>query len=450
MANTMPKSNLRNLIFLVHPGHIADEEPYMPYECLWLARFLLSHGFEVQIIDQRLELNWEERIRDRLDDVLWVGVTIITGPQIRYALETAKKVREIRETIPMVWGGWHATFVAANTIIHPLVDYVIAGIAETKILEVCEYIQGSEVGPPPTTPGILHKDGNLDYTVNKEQYDESDELPAYRLIDIEAYRSKNNVAGLITSRGCPFRCNYCVIQQIRFINRPIEAVVDEIEFLVRDQGFKVLRFADGLFFAQRNRVERIITRCQERGLKFKWQSNVRPETFRRWSKEGMDWLVDSGLDYVASGVESGSEFMLKRIQKDATVDDIFHLTEITEHYGIGLTLNFLSGLPHETIDDLKFTAEVIEKLKTMHSRLRIINPLYRPFPGAPTYDEMLRLGWTPPQSLEEWAETTQWNMGIETVDPFPWMEENDFHEYVNYFRNSSLSREREPVLLERQ
>ncbi len=440
----------RNLIFLVHPGHIADEEPYMPYECLWLARFLLNNGYEVQIIDQRLEEHWQQRISDRKDEVLWVGVTIITGPQIKYALDTAKFVRSIPRNIPMVWGGWHATFVAGNTVIHPLVDYVVAGIAELKVVELTEYIRGGEVGPPPTTPGILHKQGNLDYQVNKEVYVESDSLPAYHLIDIDAYRSENNVAGMITSRGCPFRCNYCVIQQIRFSNRAIDSVVDEIEFLVGDNGFEVIRFADGLFFAQRARVEKIIGECQKRGLKFKWQSNVRPETFRRWSQEGMEWLVESGLDYVASGVESGSEFMLQRIQKDATVDDIYFTTEITEKYGIGLTLNFLSGLPHETIDDLKFTAEVIEKLTTMHSRLRIINPLYRPFPGAPTYNEMLKLGWTPPQSLEEWAETTQWNMGIEKVDPFPWMEKNEFDEYVNYFTTSALGREREPVLLERQ
>jgi hypothetical protein len=63
---------------------------------------------------------------------------------------------------------------------------------------------------------------------------------------------------------------------------------------------------------------------------------------------------------------------------------------------------------------------------------------------------MISLGWKPPESLEEWSDTTQWNMGIDKVDVFPWMNEKDFREYVAFFKSSALGQVREPLMLERQ
>lgn len=432
------KSKTKDLIVLIHPGTTDGEFPYMPYESIFMARFLERNGYEVIIVDQRVEQDWETPIRAHLDDILWIGLTVITGPQIRYALQTAARLREIDADLPLVWGGWHATFVPESTIAHPLVDYVVAGIGELKVLDLSRHIAAGQKEPI-FNPGILHKSGFTSYAACKEPFEDLSDLPAYHLLDIERYRSDNNVAGMITSRGCPFRCGFCTIAQVSFINRPLDSVISEMEFLIGEKKFEEIGFSDGLFFAQTRRVESILDRLDEIDLKFKWKANIRPETLRRWSDDGIERLVNSGLYFVSTGVESGSEIMLNRIQKDADREDILYTAKKTAEFDIGLTMSFLSGLPHETVDDLRDSIDLIEKISAINPKIRILNPFYQPIPGAPTYDEMIRLGWTPPDSLEAWSGNIDYNTDIDDVEPFLWMSDSEFAEYGRVFKGSILN-----------
>ena len=252
----------KNLILLIHPGSVDGEFPYMLYESIFLAKFLERHGYDVAVVDQRVDADWEASVRPLLDDVLWIGLSVITGPQIGFALKTAARLREMNADIPLVWGGWHATFVPESTIVHSLVDYVIAGIGELKVLDLSRHIAEGQKGEI-TNPGILHKDGFVTYAACKEQFEDLPDLPAYHLLDVESYRSSNNVAGMVTSRGCPFRCGFCTIAQVSFINRPLDSVISEMEFLIGEHGFEEIGFSDGLFFAQTRRVEAILDRLDE-------------------------------------------------------------------------------------------------------------------------------------------------------------------------------------------
>ncbi len=105
-------------------------------------------------------------------------------------------------------------------------------------------------------------------------------------------------------------------------------------------------------------------------------------------------------------------------------------------------MSFLNGLPHETVEDLRFTIDVIEKVAELNPNLRVLNPFYQPVPGAPTYDEMVRLGWRPPRTLEGWAEVIDYDLTIEDVEPFPWMTPSEFDLYVKVFSDSVLNERR--------
>ncbi len=270
---TARQPSRKNLIVLVHPGVVTGEYPYMPFESLFMGRFLMDHGYDVMLLDQRVEADWERLFAEVADQVLWAGLTVITGPQVGHALRTARRIREIRSTIPVVWGGWHPTFIPTMTVEHPLVDFVVAGIGELKVLELSEHIAGGCKGKT-RHPGILSKRGRTDYVPVKETFEDLPGLPAYQLIDVENYRSENNLAGVVTSRGCPFRCGFCTIAQIAFLGRSVETVVDELDFLVNRHGFEEIRFADGLFFAQRARVLKILDKLDERGVKFRWHAST--------------------------------------------------------------------------------------------------------------------------------------------------------------------------------
>ena len=71
--------------------------------------------------------------------------------------------------------------------------------------------------------------------------------------------------------------------------------------------------------------------------------------------------------------------------------------------------------------------------------MRILNPFYQPIPGAPSYDQMIEMGWTPPENLEEWGKTVDYNQTIEDIKPFPWMKAREFDEYTKVFSGSILN-----------
>ena len=143
----MKPKNSRNLIILVHPGEVTnwlweDNFPFMPFESLFLARYLEEHGYDVMIVDQRVDGEWKQRVRGVVDQILWVGVTAISGPQVTDALKAAADIREIDADLPIVWGGWHPSFFPEKTINHPLADFVVTGIGELKVVQLSEFIAG--------------------------------------------------------------------------------------------------------------------------------------------------------------------------------------------------------------------------------------------------------------------------------------------------------------------
>ena len=434
----------RNKIVLIHAGAVSEDWPYHPFECTFLAPPLEQAGYEVLILDQRVlhEPEWKALLSTHLDETLWVGFTVITGPQIHFALETGLFIRrELKSDVPFVWGGWHPTFVPDQTVEHPLVDYIVIGIGETKIVELT---QALAEGKDPSGDGVLSKDSFRTFgpLSTKEQYVEPARMPAYHLLDMNKYRSPNNWAGMITARGCPFRCAFCTIAQVSYINRPVEAVLDEIEYLINDQGFIRINFADGLFFAQRARVLKIMEGVEERALKFEWKASTRPETFRRWDEEQFRQLVANGLVGMNTGIESGSARILELIRKDAVPEDALYLAELTGRYGIELTMSFLNGLPHETVEDMKLNIQHYHDLTERNPNVRLFQNFYQPLPGAPSYDEVVKLGWKPPETLEEWPKRIHYDVEVERIEPPVWLSQQEWDEYFELYVNSPFVSER--------
>lgn len=431
------RNNRAKLIVLIVPGSVSDEIPYVPFEYLFLATFLEKNGYKVMILDLRVEPDWELKLSKVLDEVLWVGLTVITGPKILQALDISKRIKKMRRELPVVWGGWHPTFAPEHVVAEPDIDYVVAGIGELKVLELSEYIMNGQTGPL-SCRGILHKNGATSYEVIREQFQWLAELPAYHLINIESYRSKNNLAGMVTARGCPFRCSFCTISQIAYINREVSSVLDELHFLIKEKSFKHINFADGLFFAQKQRVMNILDAMEEKDIFMTWRGSVRANTFRPYSDQEIARLRAAGLEGIFCGAESGSQAVLDRVLKGVTVEDILDLASLTRKHDIQLTLTFLNGLPYETVDDLNQTNDIVKRIFELNPNTRILNPFFNPLPGSPAYLEMIKTGWEAPKSLEEWGRKTKWGRQPDEIEPFPWLSSDEFKLYMSTYKKSFL------------
>ena len=174
----------KRLIVLVMPGDGTDEYPYIPFPVMFLASYLEEAGYDVTIIDQQIERNWKARLDEIIDEILWVGFSVITAPTINEALEVSRYVKKARNDIPIVWGGWHPTFVPDQTIAHPDVDYIVTGVGEQKIVDLSRYFESGAKGNL-NIEGVLQKERGGIKTPWKEKPPNMRIMPAYHLVDVD-------------------------------------------------------------------------------------------------------------------------------------------------------------------------------------------------------------------------------------------------------------------------
>ncbi len=120
---------LRNEVLLVFPGRFKAPDPQVPLQLLHVAGALQRAGYDVRISDMRLH----DYRSLTLGDPVFVGLTCMSGPQIRYGLEFARKVRAESPRTTIVWGGVHPTLLPEQTAASALVDVVVRGESEEVV-----------------------------------------------------------------------------------------------------------------------------------------------------------------------------------------------------------------------------------------------------------------------------------------------------------------------------
>ena len=357
------------------------------------------------IIDARVEPEWRGILNSALNNALCLGITAMTGSDIKDAIEAAKICRNKNSCLPIVWGGPHAIAMPAQTLQSGYADIVVCGQGEHVMTEIANRIcQGKDYvdirGIAYRKKGVVHQNRNA----NRIPFN-YDIFPAYNLIDINKYRSPNNVVSVFTMRGCPFRCTFCSTGDQGYSERTFEQVKRELLFLVNELEFKNIFFQDGTYFIRKNRVMDIARFLIESGLGVKWKAKARANSLLSYSDEELALLKESGLVSLFFGLESGSPRVLKNMQKNIKPEDAEKSAEICRRYDIEYYVSFMFATPYETVDDIKDTINHIRKLKKINPEKTLVqNCIYLPLPGTPMYIQSCKAGYTPPRTLEEWSE----------------------------------------------
>src|SRR5665647_867725 len=331
-------------VLLVFPGRHKAPDPQVPLQLLHVAGALQRAGHRVRIFDMRLA----DYHSLRIGDPLFVGITAMSGPQIRYGLEFARRGRAAKPHVPIVWGGVHPTLLPAQTAASAFVHVVVRGEAELVVGPRAHALAAG--APRDAVSGLTYKaDGASRSTPDADLID-LDTIPVelpYDLLELDRYPTLQ--AGRVhiqTSRGCPSRCGFCYnsgFNKRKWRGKSPERVVDEMQYLLqRFPHVKIIDPVDDNLFVNRKRVEDICTGLLERDLKVAWRANCRFDYLAKYDAGFVSLVERAGcmeLDFVG---ESGSERM--------------------QHYGIFM---------------------------------------YTPFPSPLL--ESLPPEFTPPRSLEEWG-----------------------------------------------
>ena len=367
----------------------------MPLALVALASALDRLHVDVVIIDGRLEADPVRAVATAARGALCVGVTVLTGAPIHDALAVSRAVKAVAPECPVVWGGWHPSLFADECLAEPSVDIVVTGQGEDAFRDViARLIDGERVRGQVSRP-----------------MQDLNRFPAhdYSLIPVERYFALKRARQIdyISSQGCRFRCAFCADPAVfarGWTGLAPERIGDEVEDLHRRHRMEDLAFQDETFFTHAPRVDALAEQFLRRNLPITWTATLRADQACRLGDDLFAKAVRSGLRRVMVGVESGSQQMLDRLQKDMKLEQVHKTAEMCSRHGVGAIFNFIVGFPGEPESSMQATLALAKTLGRSNPAFETPIFYYRPYPGNPMAEESAAQGYVFPRGLEAWAD----------------------------------------------
>ncbi|MEN6422441.1 MAG: radical SAM protein [Smithella sp.] len=366
-------------IAVIAPPYPLEEMPSPPLGVTYVAAAFEAAGAEVKIFDYIVSAyskeNLEKQLKSFKPDA--VGATSVTM-NFYDARQILFDVKNYNPEIITMMGGPHVSFTAEETLKqYPEIDLIVIGEGEDTIAELTPVIRQKDKWH--NIRGIAYRNENEIVMTGKRDFITDIDripLPARRLLPISRYRALGFPVSLITGRGCPYSCIFCLGRKMvgsKVRKRNPHLVLDEIEQIIH-YGFDRINIADDLFTTDKERVKEICTGIKERSLKFPWSAFARVDTV---SQEVFDLMAEAGCDSVSFGVETGNPEMLKRIKKGIKLEQVYAAVKMCQQAGMIAHASFIIGLPGETRDTLQETEKFAKSTRALYGY-----HFLAPFPGT--------------------------------------------------------------------
>lgn len=349
-----------------------------PLGLAYIAATLIREGHQVNIIDSPaigLSLdNFRSIIRNDKSDLYGISSTLFG---LQDAIGYSAVLKEQRPGTPIVLGGL-CTVLSPKMILHNIsdVDIVVQGEGETPMQEMCEFL--SKRKNLEEIRGIaFRKNGEVFYNP-KNGYMDLDRLPfpAYHLLDMRRYYIHPPFGlyppaiGVETSRGCMFNCKFCCLSKTYRV-KDIEKVIDEISFLKKRYGINEIYFVDHTFTISQDRIQGLCRKMIERDLNIKWACKTRVDCV---SAETLKIMKKAGCYMISYGVESGSEKILKNLNKGITLEDINKAISLSKRYGMRSIAYMIVGSPGENRRTMQESMRLLKKIKPDYVLYNVLAP----------------------------------------------------------------------------
>ena len=243
----------------------------------------------------------------------------------------------------------------------------------------------SQGGHPSTIAGISYRDkhGHVQKTQKRPVIKDLDSLPkpAWHLVDFEPYRKiwlQGNgyfSLNIATTRGCPFKCNWCAkpIYGNRYNSRSPQSVIDEIEMLIDKTGVHHFWVCDDIFGLKPGWVQRFSSLVQERSLVFQFKIQSRVDLLLE--DDTIEALAKAGVKTVWVGAESGSQKILDAMDKGTKVEQIHQATALLKKHGVDVGFFLQFGYLGETKEDIDLTINMLLSLMPNDIGISVSYPL---------------------------------------------------------------------------
>lgn len=370
---------------------LLDEKVFMSLGVLKIAAVLEPY-YDVNVIDLSGDKDYINTIKQYVNEDALFGITTTT-PQLPNVVEINRVLKQYNKRV--ILGGPHVTLInsaykneknknvigRATKSMNQLkneFDTLVCGDGELAIFKAIngdKYVDADDV--------------KSDLFLKDEQFDALP-FPARHLIDVNSYKfTINGVRGLslISQLGCPFNCGFCsgrnspTFRKIR--NRSVDNIIKEIDLLYKTYDVKAFMFYDdelNLNSSIYSLLKELIKYQQQHNVEFLLRGCIKSELF---NETQADLMSKAGFKKLLVGFESGSDKILKNINKKATKAENTRCIEIAKKYGIGIKALMSIGHPGESNETIQETYDWLLSSKPDEFDVTIITVI----PGSKYYDD---------------------------------------------------------------
>ncbi len=395
--------NQKEIVFInppyerIAPGygfvrHITNQSPSLGL--LHLAAEVREHGYVPSILESDI---FNFSTREVADKVIrqrpkYVGITLFTVG-VWGAAEIARLIKAALPEVVIIVGGPHISSMGTETITRfKEFDYAVDGEGERILMDLLAALEsGKELFE---VAGIIYRDGAfVKKSPGKAVNRDLDELPfpAWDLLPDfpKAYKPaiydypRGPTATIAASRGCPFHCKFCDTStfgaQVRHYSPKM--VFKMMKHLHDTYDVRHIAFVDDLFLASKIRVEELCQMIIQDGLKLTWSCTARVDTVK---PAVLKVMKAAGCWEISFGLETGSNELLKKMDKQAEVEKSAQAVQWCYEAGIRTKGLFMLGFPGEDEHTISQTKDFIQNIP-----MTIMNlSKFTPYPGSPIYHEL--------------------------------------------------------------
>lgn len=344
---------------------------------LLLLAAMVEELVEVEIVDAQFhrlsEQEFQAIIAEKRPD--FVGISLLTSEYHAVLEKAAHLVKAADPGIVVIAGGVHVTTMTAYVMRDLNVDYGVVGEGEFVLPALMRFLLGMAEAPP--GEGLAYRMGGKVIIGPRAIAPDLGKLPwpNYGLVDYAAYldrASRDHGANrppaypcvrLITTRGCPFGCTFCQVENIsgkKVRPRDPDDVVNELQYLKDHYGIRAVIFDDDNMLMAKGFAKKLFSAMIERDLGLQWIGTA--FALFLLNAELADLMRRSGCVGLNVAVESGSARVLKQIVKKPIKDlaRVPGIIQMVKDHGMWVVANFIIGFPGETWGEIRQTIRFAE------------------------------------------------------------------------------------------
>lgn len=381
---------------------------YYPFWLLYGAAALERAGYEIDVVDAPAARLGAEEVAARAKGFGPDLVVVNTStPSVEDDKAFAAYLKDAAGGAFTVLVGTHVTARPGDGLAEPAIDAVCVGEYDRTLVELASVLSAESDWR--SIKGLAYRSGGR--VIENERQPLLEELDGrpylaemvkeyLRADDYFFAAARYPMVMMITGRGCPHRCVFCLYPQVfhgnKYRLRSPADVVDEFEYIANElPQVREVVIEDDTFSANKKRVKEICGLLVERRVKIRWSANVRANL----DYETMVAMRRAGCRLIIVGYESGDQRVLDMMNKDTTLEQQIEFARAARRAGLLVHGCFMAGTPGETRESLERTLEFAIKLAPDTAQFF---PLMV-YPGTRAYQWAEENGYLTTSDFREWV-----------------------------------------------